>query len=67
MTTHAPDYTRRLGSKYNGWQDAAVIARQVRADVKAAQKAGDLPSDLKVSVRCRKYAGGQAVDVTLSG
>jgi hypothetical protein len=57
----------RIGHKYEGWQDAAVIAKKVRADFKAAQKAGEFPADIKVSVRCRKFAGGQSVDVQLSG
>lgn len=65
MTYTAP--APRLGSKYAGWQDAAAIARQIRADLKAAQRAGDLPDDMTIRVRCHKYAGGQAVDVVLSG
>jgi len=57
----------RIGHKYEGWQDAAVIAKKVRADFKAAQKAGEFPADIKVSVRCHKYSGGQSVKATLSG
>ena len=57
----------RVGAKYEGWQDAAVIAKKVRADFKAAQKAGEFPADIKVSVRCHKYSGGQSVKATMSG
>jgi hypothetical protein len=60
-------YQARVGSNYKGWRDAAEIARDVRADLKAASKAGAIPADVKVSVRCEKYAGGQSVKVGLSG
>lgn len=60
------------GSKYTGFRDAAAIAKDVRADIKAAVDAGHLPAsvgghDVAYSVRCRKYAGGQAIDVTITG
>ena len=55
------------GSKYAGYQDAALIAKQVRADIKQAQKTGLIPTDLKVSVRCDKYSMGQSVNVSLTG
>lgn len=56
-----------VGSRYTGWVDAAEVAKRVRADIKQAKADGTLPKHVKTSVRCRKYAGGQAVDVTLSG
>ena len=55
------------GSKYAGWQDAATIAKNVRADIKQAQKDGSLPKDIKVSVRCEKYSMGQSVNVSVTG
>ena len=60
-------YEARIGSNYRGYRDAADIARDVRADLKSAAKAALIPADIKVSVRCQKYAGGQSVDVYLSG
>ena len=57
----------REGSKYTGYRDAALIAKDIRADIKAAKAAGEIPADVKVSVRCEKYSGGQSVRVTLSG
>lgn len=57
----------RVGSRYTGWIDAAQAAKQIRTDIKQAKGDGRIPGDVKVSVRCRKYAGGQAVDVALSG
>lgn len=57
----------RVGSRYTGYTDAAVVAKNVRADIKQAKADGTLPATIKTSVRCRKYAGGQAVDVTISG
>lgn len=56
-----------IGAKYEGWQDAAVIAKKIRADFKEAKKAGLFPADVKVSVRCQKYAGGQSIKACLSG
>ena len=56
-----------VGSRYTGYTDAAVVAKNVRADIKQAKADGTLPKNLKTSVRCQKYAGGQSVSVTLSG
>jgi hypothetical protein len=65
--------TRTYGSKYNdlskdahGWVDTTVIAKAIRADIKAAVKAGDIPC-VKYSVRTRKFAGGSAIDVEVIG
>ena len=58
----------RVGSKWtSGYRPRKEIAAAIRADIKAAKKAGDLPADLKVSVRTDNYAGGGAIRVTLSG
>lgn len=66
MTTYAyPE--PRVGEKFMGWIDAAVAAKKIRADLKQAQLHSEIPPDVKISVRTRKYAGGQAVDVTLTG
>ncbi len=56
-----------VGSRYTGWVNATDVAKNVRTEIKQAKADGTLPATLKVSVRSRKYAGGQAVDVTLSG
>lgn len=66
MMTYTPP-APRIGAKYNGYIDAAVAAKQIRADIKAAKADGTLPADIKTSVRTRKYAGGQAIDITISG
>lgn len=66
MTTYVSPEPR-VGSKFTGWIDAAVAAKKIRQDVKDAKRDGIIPVDVKVSVRTRKYAGGQAVDVHLSG
>lgn len=57
----------RVGSKFMGWIDAAVAAKNIRADLKQAKLHSEIPHDVKISVRTRKYSGGQAVDVNLSG
>lgn len=59
-----PDF---YGNKYTGFRPAAEVAALIRADLKAAQKAGELPTDVTFSVRARSYAGGQAVDLTIIG
>lgn len=40
------------------------IAADIRRDIKAAQKSGHIPANVKVAVRCRD---GIAIDVRLSG
>jgi hypothetical protein len=42
------------------------IAKDIRRDIKHAIKVHELPPDLKVSVRSRYFAGGQAIDVDWS-
>lgn len=59
--------TERIeGSKYTGFRPVTEIAKDIRKDIKAAKAKGELPSDLKVSVRSRYYAGGQSIDLDWS-
>lgn len=60
-------YQHRTGSKYDGYRDVAEISRDVRSDLKAAQKAGYLPPDLRISVRSEKYSMGQAMRLEVKG
>ncbi len=60
-------YTTAVGSKYTGFRDVAQVAKDVRGDLKAAQAAGYLPDDVKMSVTTSKYAGGQALRVEIRG
>ena len=56
------------GAKYDGSQwDAAQIARSDRADLKSAYDEQLLPAGTTTRVRTRKFAGGQAIDLTLCG
>jgi len=58
----------RRGAKWTpGYRPAAEIARDIRNDLKLAKKEGDIPSDLKISVRIQNYAGGRSINVSLSG
>lgn len=58
----------RVGSKWSSeYRPLKDIAADIRADVKAAKQAGDLPKELKVSVRTDLFAGGGAIRVVLSG
>jgi hypothetical protein len=53
------------GTKYEATQgmDTAEIAGLVRAEVKAAIKAGTLPKGLKVSIRTDKYSMGSSIRI----
>ena len=57
---------RTEGSRYTGFRPVTEIAKDIRKDIKAAVANGTLPSDLKVSVRSRSYAGGQSLDIDWS-
>lgn len=58
----------RRGAKWTpGYRPTAEIARDIRNDLKLAKKEGDIPSDLKISVKIQNYAGGRSIDVSLSG
>ena len=52
---------------YEQHATAADIARLVRRDLKAAKKDGAFPEGVTFSVRCRNFAGGRSVDVTIKG
>ena len=56
-----------VGSKADQLYDAAEISRAVKKELKAMQKAGQFPAEIKFSVTSDKYSMGQAVDVVLSG
>lgn len=56
--------TRAYGSKYDGnYRNAADIAKDMRADIKALQQRGQLPRDLKVSVTVDNYSMGRSIDM----
>ena len=44
-----------------------MIAKTVRAEIKAMQATGEVPDDWKVSVRTSRYAGGQAINIRVDG
>lgn len=56
-----------LGARYTGYRDITKINKDARAEFKKAQAAGWIPRELKISVRGRKFSGGQSMDVTISG
>lgn len=59
------DTSISYGSKYDRDLDVADIAKRVRADIKAAVKAGELPNGLKTSVRISRYSMGRSLDVAV--
>lgn len=56
------------GTKYQATRDLSrvEIAKLIRADIKAAAAAGELPAGLKVAVRTSRYAGGGSIDVAIT-
>ena len=68
-TTHTPGDNMSndisYGNKYNRDLNVAEIAKLVRADLKAAVKAGTLPKGFKASVRISRYSMGQSLDVNV--
>ena len=56
-----------VGSKVGELYDAAEISRAVKKELVAMQKAGQFPAEIKFSVKSSKFAGGQAVEVSISG
>lgn len=70
--TNDGQYTTVRGSRYTGWRDVSAIAKDVRADIKNAIRAGSLPSAmgghaLTYSVTTKKYADGQSLKVQVQG
>ena len=70
-TTPGDTVSRHRGDLYatdGAWRSAAEIARAVRADIKVANAAGDLPgkaAGLVYAVRSSRFSMGQEVTVTL--
>jgi hypothetical protein len=56
------------GSKYEQTKNlrTAEVAKLIRADIKAALKAGELPAGTKVSVKTDTFAGGTAIRITVT-
>ena len=59
-------YGYAVGSKYDRSLSTKEIAAKLRAEVKAAIKAGTLPAGTKISVRYRSYSGGSSIDVSVT-
>lgn len=62
-------YERTYGDKYAAlgeYPSAATIAKAIRSDLKAAQKAGDLPDSVGFQVVSDNFAGGCSVDVFIT-
>lgn len=57
---------RTTGSKYDAKLSKTEIAKRIRADIKAAIAAGELPKGIKVGVRTKYFAGGSSIDLTIT-
>ncbi len=64
---HDGEYSTVVGAKYADFQSAADVAKQVRADLKAAQASRALPDGVTYTVRSDSFAGGQAIRITAMG
>ncbi len=61
-------YERRYGSKYDNSLSTTEIAKRIRADIKAAVTAGELPGKpVTYSVVSAYFSGGSSIDVTVRG
>ena len=58
-------FAHTIGSKYSRDLDVKDIAKLVRADIKAAIKAGKLPKGIKCSVTIDRYSMGQSLRVNV--
>lgn len=63
----ARTHDKFVGSKYTGWRSVTEVAKDLREDIKVAYTAGMIPENAVVTVRSRKYAGGQALDLIVDG
>ncbi|MFV0372745.1 hypothetical protein [Microbacterium sp.] len=55
------------GRSDDGERDVASIAKLIRADLKRAQTFGAIPDELTYRVSSERFAGGQAINVTVEG
>lgn len=55
------------GVKYTGFRDVVDIAKDVRRDLKAAQKTGDLPAQVRFSVRAGRASMMQEIVISIGG
>lgn len=61
-------YERSYGDKYDRSLSTTEIAKRIRADIKAAVEAGELPGKpVTYSVISRYFSGGSSIDVTARG
>lgn len=56
---------KTTGAKFTAGMDTAAVAKALRVDIKAAQKAGELPRSLKVSVTISRFSMGSSVTLTV--
>lgn len=60
-------WTKTEGTLYEQTRslDIREIASLIRSEIRLSAKQGRIPSDWKYSVRLRRFAGGQAIDVEI--
>ncbi len=56
---------KTTGTKFKAGMDTAAVAKALRLDIKAAQKAGELPRSMKVSVTISRFSMGSSITLTV--
>lgn len=63
---HGPSYADGfVGEKYKPYRSTTDTAKLIRADIKAAVKAGDLPGTVRYSVRTAYFSGGSSIHISV--
>ncbi len=68
VRTYEPQYVTFTGDKVAAAKDLTTtqIAALIRADIKAAQKSGQLAKDLKVSIRTEYFSMGSSINIRIT-
>lgn len=68
MPAYCDPRNESRGAKYEATKNLqpAEISARIRADIKAAQKAGTIPAGCKIGVRLHSYSGGYSIDVRVT-
>ena len=66
VAAYQPDYSIAYGNRYDKSLSTTQIAAKVRAEIKAAQKAGKLPKG-KIGIRTSYFSGGSSISIRAVG
>lgn len=60
-------YERAYGDRYQNVTDNKQLSKTIKTDLRQAQQAHYLPDGVDFSVRRNTFAGGQSIDITVTG